>query len=591
MDSLVTLVIGRRNDKYRIYVVTVLFMLAIVYLKRPDLADRAEVHVRRLSARMMQPHYEGAHAWRQHGILGRRSDGTAGWEPGEKPPTPHTQEEWTRELKDNGFFFRLSESLPLDRNVTDFRHAECKQQIYDLKTLPRTSVIFVFANEAFSTLMRSVHSVLNRTPPELLEEIILVDDASTKAWLGRPLEDYIKLLPKVRLVRLPERSGLVKARLRGVQEARSETFTILDSHIEVQEQWLEPLMQRIGENSKTVVMPIIDSLEPETFKFSNGGIGCTLGFLWSMVEHGIDIQKQDQARRHSEVDPVRSPAMAGGLFAANREYFWHLGGYDTEFGFWGTENLEISFRIWQCGGSLECMPCSRVYHVFRAGGTPYKSPSGHLSKNKLRTAAVWMDDYGFLVEKALQDEDSDIGPLKHMRDLRAKLQCKSFDWFLKNVYPESIITDLSDLLYMGDVQQRGGSNLCLRPEAQAGEVVATGSCSGHDTHAFVYLNNNELRLLTDMELCLGPDASIGFCEQMDVGAKWDYNPATGQLRHLQSNQCLTAPAADQPAANTDFDDAARKASLTACSATTSAQQWVMRKFERSMAHPARAGAP
>lgn len=66
-----------------------------------------------------------------------------------------------------------SDEISLDRSVLDTRLEECRHWDYPTK-LPTTSVIVVFHNEGFSVLMRTVHSVINRSPPEMLHEILLV---------------------------------------------------------------------------------------------------------------------------------------------------------------------------------------------------------------------------------------------------------------------------------------------------------------------------------------------------------------------------------------------------------------------------------
>eukprot|EP00434_Breviolum_minutum_P015274 symbB.v1.2.013459.t1/scaffold955.1/size149113/12 len=121
----------------------------------------------------------GVDAAHLHGLIGLNADGAPMVTPTPLPPGGLSNED--RRDAHRGFCFnsRVSDSLPLDRQQRDFRSSACQKKAEGYpEDLPPATVVIVFHNEAFSVLVRSIHSVLNTSPPRLLKEIILVDDAS-----------------------------------------------------------------------------------------------------------------------------------------------------------------------------------------------------------------------------------------------------------------------------------------------------------------------------------------------------------------------------------------------------------------------------
>lgn len=118
---------------------------------------------------------------------------------------------------------------------------------------------------------------------------------------------------------------------------------------------------------------MIDVIDAQSLSYYGGGSSSVGGFWWSLHFNWQTIPERERNRRKTSTETIRSPTMAGGLFAVNRLYFAEIGAYDPGMDVWGGENLELSFRVWMCGGSLEFAPCSRVGHIFR-NGHPYTFP-------------------------------------------------------------------------------------------------------------------------------------------------------------------------------------------------------------------------
>ncbi|XP_072383156.1 N-acetylgalactosaminyltransferase 6-like [Diabrotica undecimpunctata] len=477
--------------------------------------------------------------------------------------------------KVNGFNALLSDKIALDRAIPDIRHPGCKAKKY-LKNLPSVSVIVPFHNEHWTTLLRTAVSVINRSPAHLLKEIILVDDFSNKPFTKKPLDDYLAAnLTKVRAIHLPERSGLIRARLAGAKAATAEVLIFLDSHTEANVNWLPPLLEPIAQDYKTCVCPFIDVVAYETFEYRAQDEGARGAFDWEFFYKRLPLLPEDLLH---PTEPFRSPVMAGGLFAISAKFFWEIGGYDEGLDIWGGEQYELSFKIWQCGGQMYDAPCSRVGHIYRKYA-PFPNPGkgDFVGRNYKRVAEVWMDEYAqYLYTRKPHWKTLDEGDLTAQRAIREKLQCKSFKWFMETIafdlplkYPPIEPPDFG----YGEMRNLGVPELCVDAtnKNNQGDVLVVATCikdSGkHGSQIFTLTWHKDLRV-NKKTMCLDvsdpnekAEVTLYGCHGMKGNQYWKYDTEKQWFVHGGNPRCL------------DIDPGQKRLYVSRCDSASKTQKW------------------
>ncbi|KAL6099973.1 galnt15 [Pungitius sinensis] len=453
-------------------------------------------------------------------------------------------------LQKYGFNEVVSESISLHRGLPETRHPECLGEQYS-ESLPSASVVICFHDEAWSTLLRTVQSVLHTAPRQHLQEVLLVDDLSQHGHLKSVLSEYVSHLDGVRLVRSTKRLGVGGCRTLGAARAAGEVLVFMDSHCECQKGWLEPLLERVAQDRTRVVSPIMDVIDWQTFEYNatqwpvRGVFDWRLDFYW---ESNALLQDKDS---DSAARPLQSPALGGGVVAVDRHFFQSVGAYDPGMLLWGVEQIELSIRVWSCGGTMEVVPCSRVAHLDHHH-PPYRFPDQELlQRNKIRIADTWMDAYrkifyrrDTLAHFIRQSESPDI--TERLR-LKRNLGCRNFHWYLTTVYPQLYIPQdrptLSGELY--NVGTGSCADYPRGPRPQGGAMNAA-PCSGTGSQHCDLNSEFEVRWGPAGALCLdasGERAVLSPCpthRPTPSRLKWKFIKLSGQLVHQQSQLCLEA---------------------------------------------------
>lgn len=281
----------------------------------------------------------------------------------------------------------------------------------------KISVVLPCASEGEYT-RKTVLSFCERTPADVLQEIIVVDDGSDP-----PLEGELKGVEarcRMRLLRHKDTMGLMIAKQTGGDAALGEFIGFFDCHVAPNRGWHAEIIRLLKLSPRRLVVPTITDLDIDTWDerphaqtYAKCYIDWNADFMW--FEDSSDY----------------IPIISGGLVATSREWWNMSGGFDKKMRGWGGENIDQSLRAWLCGGDILRAKSSRIAHMWRVGGdmrtrVRYKRITS--ADNTGRVAAAWFDDFLPKFQRGrLLHSKIDVS---NILERKKALGCKPFAYFI-----------------------------------------------------------------------------------------------------------------------------------------------------------------
>lgn len=197
--------------------------------------------------------------------------------------------------------------------------------------------------------------------------IILADNASTDDSVEFVKENY----PGIRIIINESNGGFAKGYNDVLKKIEASNYLLLNSDIEVTEDWLIPLMEAMEDPTVAGCQPKVLSFHDRTLFEHAGASGGFLDRNYYPFCRGRIFDKFEHDE--GQYDGNTEVFWATGAALLIRSELFHLaGGFDEAF-FAHMEEIDLCWRIKKMGYKFMVIPNSFIYHV--GGGTlPYLSP-------------------------------------------------------------------------------------------------------------------------------------------------------------------------------------------------------------------------
>jgi GT2 family glycosyltransferase len=193
-------------------------------------------------------------------------------------------------------------------------------------------------------------------------EVWVIDNASTDDSVDVLKNDF----PQVKIVVNEKNTGYAGGYNDGLEKICADLYLLINSDIEVTENWLTPIKEAFAKNEKLgAAQPAILSYK-EKHKYEYAGAAG--GFIDA---YGYPFCRGRVFDTVEEIKPAYQENIncfwaSGACLAVRASVFHQMGGFYSEY-FAHMEEIDLCWRIQSAGYQVQCIAKSQVYHL--GGGT------------------------------------------------------------------------------------------------------------------------------------------------------------------------------------------------------------------------------